>query len=142
MKITQKVILDLLPLYHAGEASEDSKKLVDDYLKEFPDFAKELDQFSKILLLEDIPSPLNPEDEMVLLKKTKRLLQVRSLLMSFAIFFSALPLTFTDYPWSGTEGFHWLWNNFPSGALISAIVALGFWSGYIFLKKRLKATAL
>ncbi|NHZ86213.1 MAG: hypothetical protein GWP19_10070 [Planctomycetia bacterium] len=74
MKITNKVILDLLPLYQAGEASADTKDLIENYFKRYPEFAKEVDELLIKQLPEDIPLSLKPEDEMVILKKTKRLL--------------------------------------------------------------------
>ena len=40
MTVTRKVILDLLPLYAAGELSDDSRRIVDDYLKTEPELAE------------------------------------------------------------------------------------------------------
>ena len=41
MKITRDVIIDLLPLYFSGAASEDSKQLVEIYFEQNPQFAAE-----------------------------------------------------------------------------------------------------
>ncbi|GAH31500.1 unnamed protein product, partial [marine sediment metagenome] len=40
MKITRNVILDLLPLYLADEVSEDTRALIEKYLKTDPQLAK------------------------------------------------------------------------------------------------------
>jgi len=40
MNITREVITDLLPVYSSGEASSDTKSLVEDYFRENPDFER------------------------------------------------------------------------------------------------------
>ena len=40
MNVTREVILDLLPLYLAGEASTQTRALVDEYLAQDPDLAR------------------------------------------------------------------------------------------------------
>jgi len=142
MKITNNVILDLLPPYYAGEASEDTKKLIENYFDEYPEFAKEVKELSQKQLPEDIPLLLKPEDEMIVLRKTKRLLKLRSSLLALAIFCTALPFAFGDVSWSKIEGVHWLWTNFPLGAILSGLIGLASWVGYILIKNRLSTTAL
>jgi hypothetical protein len=40
MNVTRDVITDLLPVYFSGEASDDTKRLVEDYFHEDPDFER------------------------------------------------------------------------------------------------------
>ena len=40
MSITREVVTDLLPVYFSGEASSDTKSLVEDYFRENPDFER------------------------------------------------------------------------------------------------------
>jgi hypothetical protein len=40
MNITQEVVTDLLPVYFSGEASRDTKLLVEEFFREYPDFAR------------------------------------------------------------------------------------------------------
>jgi hypothetical protein len=40
MNITREVLTDLLPIYFSGEASSDTKSLVEDYFRENPDFER------------------------------------------------------------------------------------------------------
>ena len=145
MKITNKVILDLLPLYKAGEASRDTKNLIENYFQKYPIFAKEVDELLLKQLPKDMPISLKPEEEMVVLRKTKRLLKLRPLLMASAILFTILPFSFGDVPWSEIEGTHWLWADFHFGgliAIISGIIGITSWVGYILIKIRLRTTAL
>ena len=61
MKVTRDVILDLLPLYLAGEASADTRILVEKYLETDPKLAQ-LAAESAELLPDDNPVPLTTED--------------------------------------------------------------------------------
>jgi hypothetical protein len=40
MKITREVVTDLLPIYYSGEASSDTKSLVEEYFRDNPDFER------------------------------------------------------------------------------------------------------
>ncbi len=40
MNVTRNVVTDLLPVYFSGEASDDTKLLVEDYFREDPDFER------------------------------------------------------------------------------------------------------
>lgn len=40
MNITREVVTDLLPVYFSGDASNDTKSLVEDYFREDPDFER------------------------------------------------------------------------------------------------------
>ena len=40
MNITQGVVNDLLPVYFSGEASNDTRSLVEDYFRENPEFER------------------------------------------------------------------------------------------------------
>jgi len=59
MKITRDVIIDLLPLYFSGEASTDTKDLVETYFDQNPDFAEEAKKSSEKIITNDIPSKFN-----------------------------------------------------------------------------------
>jgi hypothetical protein len=40
MKVTRKVVKDLLPKYFSGEASEDTRRMVEEYFRQDPDFER------------------------------------------------------------------------------------------------------
>jgi hypothetical protein len=40
MNVTRDVVTDLLPLYFSGEAREDTRRLVEDFFREDPDFER------------------------------------------------------------------------------------------------------
>jgi hypothetical protein len=73
MEITRNVILDLLPLYVAGEVSADTKKLVGEFLEtdtELANVAKQLDPLEKP---KTAPAPLSQDVEMQAYKRAQRM---------------------------------------------------------------------
>ena len=49
MKVTREVIYDLLPSYFAGDASDDTRALVDAYFETDPEFARMASRFQSLL---------------------------------------------------------------------------------------------
>jgi anti-sigma factor RsiW len=49
MTVTRDVVYDLLPAYFAGDASADSRALVDEHLRTDPEFAAMADRFRRLL---------------------------------------------------------------------------------------------
>ncbi len=84
MKITRNVILDLLPLYLADEASEDTRVLVEGYLETDPDLASIAEQ-TAIELPGDIPTPHTQEDKMKAYLQAKRLAFWRTVIVATMI---------------------------------------------------------
>ncbi len=120
MKITRDVITDLLPVYSAGEASNDTRALIEEFLKENPDFAKIINEQESPLNRPSINIP--KETEMLTLNATRTLLRKRSLFMGFAIFFTCFAFAFTF----DQNGLHWLWTESPIKAIINLV--LGEWT--------------
>jgi hypothetical protein len=92
MEVTRDVILDLLPLYMAGEASDDSRALIERYLDSDPALAKVAEQSTKIVLTEDIPVPLTTEDQMEAYKEAKQQMFWRLIVLAVVISFTLLAL--------------------------------------------------
>ena len=92
MEITRDVILDLLPLYLAGEASYDTRLLVEKYLETDPELASIAKQPMTIDVTDDIPVSLNEEDEMEAYKEAKRMMFWRTIIVAVVIAFLVLAL--------------------------------------------------
>lgn len=86
LEVTRNVILDLLPLYLAGEASADTMALVRNYLKSDPDLAKMAERMSNTIL-SDIPAPVSKEDALQAYIKANQRLLYRTLLLGAVIVF-------------------------------------------------------
>jgi hypothetical protein len=121
MRITRDIITDLLPVYLSGEASQDTRELVDGFLRDDPEFARMVEAGQDSLLpKEQIHLP--KESEMQTLKATRILLGKRSLFLAFGIFFTCLAFAFTF----DRSGLHWVWTESPISAIIN--LALGSWT--------------
>ena len=132
MNITRNVITDLLPLYDSGECSDDTKLLVEDFLKKNPDFKQQAKQFSQNPFPSHIPQNLNKEDKMKSLLKTRRLLKWRSYLMGFAIFFSCATFSFVY----DQRNIHWIVLSSLNATLFYGTLGIGFWITYFIIKRR------
>jgi len=136
MKITRDVVTDLLPVYLAGEASADTRALVEEFLKQNPEFAKLIAEEERSLAQPSIQ--LQKETEMKTLEMTKKLLAKRSWYMGFAIFFTALPLSIRG----DEQGVYWMWAGAPMIPITSIAVAVLMWFLYARTKHKLNGSGL
>ena len=136
MKITRDVITDLLPVYLSGEASQDTKALVDAFLKDDPEFSKLVRENGAILPESQIN--LSKENEMDTLLKTQKLLRQRSTYMAFTILFTLLPLSF----YIDAQGMHWMWTDTPVNVAIFTGFAIIFGFQYWRISRKLKGSDL
>ncbi len=84
MEITRNVILDLLPLYVAGEASEDTRRLIEERMGTDPELSELVMKMEVGELPGDIPVPLTKEDKMEAYKEARRLMFLKT------VFFASL----------------------------------------------------
>jgi len=92
MEITRNVIIDLLPLYIEDEASDDTKKLVREYLETDTELAEMAKETADMKLPDNAPVPLTWEDKMDAYKEAKRLMLIRTIMMAGIISGSILAL--------------------------------------------------
>lgn len=141
MELSRDVILDLLPLYRANEASLASKNLVEAWLANHPDEAQRIEHSLALDLPTEAPDP-RERLEMAALAKTKFYLKWRAFLFATAIFTTCLIFAFGDTSFDQVEGVHWLWQENPKIAIILGGVSAFLWLVYFRLSKRLKVTGL
>ena len=89
-EITNDVIMDLLPLYLAGEVSEDTSSLVKRYIETRPEMAEIVNKMAKAESFNLIPAPFSKEVAMETFKEAKKWMVIRSLGMAFIIGFFGL----------------------------------------------------
>ena len=137
MKVTRSVVNDLLPLYQAGEASEDSRALVEEFLSGNPDFQREV--LERAALADSIPpqtllSP-GPNVEKSALERTRRYLRARIVMLSLAIACWLIPFSFA---FDG-HGLRWiLWRDNPGLAFCFIALSVVFAAAHTFLGWRLR----
>ena len=133
MNITKDIISDLIPLYVANECSADTRVLVDDYLRQHPQDAAELQRIVSTSIPSAMPKAARL-DEMESLLRARRIVRRRSWLMAFAIFFSVAPFSFLH---TGGRTYVFLLEA-PTAALIYGIIAVVLWIAYAIVRSRSK----
>ena len=99
MKVTKEVILDLLPLYLAGEVSMDTRILVEKYLETDAELAQIAAKSNELFQPDDSPVPLTTEDQMKAYLEAKRYMFRQNLIWAIVIglvLFSAFVLALVD----------------------------------------------
>ncbi len=143
MNVTREVVVDLLPLYLAGEASVDSRALIEEFLKQDPELARSIRSEWMEKMNAAAPSALPPELELRAFRKTKRMIGWQKWLLGFAILFTSIAGS-VKFSWSGGQfkdvGF--AMQGFPGQWAILAGLAAAFWVAYFALRRRLRTTAL
>ena len=139
MNVTREVILDLLPVYLAGEASPATRTLVEEYLKQDAELARRIrlqwaDNLAKVA-----PSSLPPDLELRSLRRTRRLLQLQRWLFGFGIFFLGVSLSNqSTFEGSHLTQFHFLLRDYPVEFGICLTLGVGCWAGYFYNRRRFR----
>ena len=94
MTVTRDVVRDLLPAYFGGEASADTRRLVETFLAGDPALAQEAEaEYGEDVALPATPAP-GQTAEKEALDRTRQLLKNRTSTLVVAAIFTVLPLTF------------------------------------------------
>jgi len=139
MNVTREVILDLLPVYLAGEASADTRALVDEYVKRDAALGREIREKMMENLAAIAPPSLPPELELKTLRRTRSLLGRQRWLLAMAMFFTLIPLSSGQFSREGGPPQTFLLaRDYPQLAALSLAIALGLWVGYYLSRRRLR----
>ena len=132
MNITDDVIRDLLPLVQAGEASAETRALVEAYLASHPALAEEAKRAEAWVL----PKTAALHDgERAALRRTKRLLSRRTWSMAMGFLLTGLPLSFK----ASSDSFEFLLlPGHPWMAGISLAAGLVAWIVYLRTTRALR----
>jgi hypothetical protein len=140
MNVTREVILDLLPLYLAGEASPGTRALVEEYMRQDPELAERVrlqtaDPFAAM------PSALSPDLELRSLRRTRRLLGWQRWLLGFGIFFLATSLS-NESQFEGwhLKEFHFLLRDYPLEFGGSLALGIACWIAYFLIRRHLRTS--
>ena len=91
MTVTQDVVRDLVPVYLAGEASADTRRLVEEYAARDPAIAREIASARESTPGLPPTPPLAPTAEKAALDATRQLIKTRTSTLVVAIVLSLLP---------------------------------------------------
>ena len=78
-EVTDNVILDLLPLYLAGEVSEDTAALVKRFLESHPELAEAAKEMAKADSLNKVPIPFRRETALETYQEAKKWMTIQIL---------------------------------------------------------------
>jgi|RhiMetdeSRZDD1v2_1073273.scaffolds.fasta_scaffold102985_4 anti-sigma factor RsiW len=131
MSVTRPIILDLWPAYVSGEASAETRALVDEFLRQDPEFARQL----RANPLADVATPpLPPDLETNALARARRQLRGFPWLLKLATLFSALAFAriVSDTSWDVS----------PRNFIVTASIAAAFWTAFLVSLWRMRARIL
>lgn len=139
MRITEDVMNDLLTLELSGEASADTKSLIEGYARENPAFAARLEAAARLPALDAPAGGPSFDRELQVLADTRRFIFLRTLLVAAALMFSVLPFTFTF----GSDGVHFLvLGRFPGLVWSSWSLAAASWAAAYVIGRRIRRAGL
>jgi anti-sigma factor RsiW len=136
MNITRDVINDLLTVYLAGEASPDTRAIVDEWLRTDPELARQAAEAGR----GELPPVRLPEPtaERRALSRTRRWLRWRMILLGVAIYVTTLPLTvvFNSHGFRGL-----LIEDWPERIAVMTLAA-ALWIAFIAVTRGVRASGL
>lgn len=138
MTLTRNLVRDLLPLYAAGEASAETRQVVEQWLATDPGLAAEL-----AALREERPtSEVSPnrllDAERAVIAETRQLLRRRAAWLTAAVLFTALGLLSV---WYRLSGMHFPLQRFGL-EYVTALLAVGCWVLFFQSVRRLRVSGL
>lgn len=89
---TKNIVLDLLPLYLAGEVSDDTRAFVETYLETDPALAAKVEEARMKESYPDIPVPLTQEDKLELFRLARTKMRMQIAIVAVVATFFALAL--------------------------------------------------
>ena len=129
MSISKDVIRDLLPVYVAGEASADTRALVEESLVHHPDLRAAAAGCGAIQVAGVAPPAAL---EFSSLRRTQLLLRRRVLLVGFGYLFTTLPLALAGRAWGP------VWYGVPALRLVATACLVAAVAGWIAFMRNAK----
>lgn len=143
MTITRDVINDLLPVYLAGDASADTRALVERFLAADPTLAADVRAHAErgaalLQTLSASPQLTAPDAEVATFERIRKHNRDRNSFLAFGIAFALVPFAFTF----GDGHIHWLMlRNSPKQALIFLAASAYCWISFAILTRRQRPQA-
>jgi hypothetical protein len=129
--LPEEVILDLLPLYFAGEASTASAELVDSYFEAHPHFARTMRAVHNSS--PQVPGNAAPNEGHAAIRRVKMHMIARAVLIAIGVFCTISPFTFI---YANQQLKYFMWRDAPASAAAYAGVAALTWIALTVLIRR------
>jgi len=134
LPVSRDVIADLWPVYESGDASADTKALVDQYLGADPEFARTMRLEPG---LQAATVMIAPDSEMAALRRTRDLVRGTSWLRGLRLVATVLTIFAFGRIIADTT-----WTASPRGFIADAVMATICWTAYFVLLGRYRRKAL
>jgi anti-sigma factor RsiW len=143
MKITQNVVMDLLPVYLSGEASADTRTLIEEFLRQNPELSSAVEAQKREFdgqheLLEPVAAP-SADHELRTLARTRLLMERQKWSMTLAFMLTAFPFSFVS---SGGQLTFIIVRDQPVLTAAAWFGAAILWILYFLTRRRLRVTGL
>ena len=139
MEVTRDVVRDLLIVYLAGEASADTRRLVEECLETDPALAADVARAKGHPLdLPTTPAP-QPSTEKQALDATRQLLKSRTSTLVVACLFTVLPFSFV---FEGSRVTFVVLRDAPVIALAWWATAAVMWGAHVWIRRRVRVSGL
>jgi anti-sigma factor RsiW len=129
------VVLDLWPIYEAGEASPDTRALVEAYLEQDPEFARLVRAERKDIVTSAASVALPPEAEKAALAATQKLLKRRMQYLVVGLVFVIFSAMYRFPPWTRVAGLE-------LGRMLILGIGLWGWAMFWSVHRRLRVKGL
>lgn len=133
LNVTRDVVADLWPVYESGEATADTRALVDAFLASDPAFAAKLRATPAMNPLPDV----RPETKLAALKRTRDLVQGNAWLRGLRLFALVITVFAIKRILDDTT-----WNVSPRVFIADATMATIAWTAYGVLVTRYRKRSL
>ena len=137
MNISRDVVKDLTVLYLSGDASPDTRALVESYLKTDPELARDVEAARGGSL--GLPTVPAPTAEKLALDATRQQIRNRTSTLVVATLFTVLPLTFA---FKGTSITFFLIRDAPVIGMAWWVTAAIMWIWHVMIRRRLRVSGL
>ena len=139
MKVTDDVMNDLLTLYLAGEASADTRALIENHARQNAAFASRLEAAGALSLADMPPNGPSADLELRTLRETRRFIFLRTAFCASGILFTLLPLVFA-FDARGVEFL--LLGHHPGLVWLFWTAAAGCWTGCYVMQRQARQSGL
>jgi hypothetical protein len=136
MTIHPAIMDDLLTVYLAGEASPETRRLIEEYAESHPEFTAKLRGSAAFSLP---TSSVTPDGHLKALKQARQFVTLRSLFLGAGIFFSLVPFTAV---FRKGELVFFLMRDVPPVAVSAASLAAASWIACYVMHRGIKKAGL
>ena len=137
MTMTRNVVKDLLPIYLLGEASDDTRRLVEEFLATDDALRRDVES-ARRFSLPSIPDAA-PTAEKAALDATRQLLKHRTSTLVLAVLFTLLPFSFVV---KHSQVTFVMFRDEPAIAAAWWATAAVLWVWHFLIRRRLRVSGL